>query len=81
MRCKGRLANSTLPDHTKYPVLIPSGHHLSKLIIEDAHRRVMHNGVRETQNEIRTVFWIIRGRQTVRHFLHKCRTRRRHEGL
>ena len=80
MRCKGRLANSTLPEYTKYPILIPSGHHLSKLLIEDAHKRVMHNGVRETLNEIRSTFWLIRGRQTVRKILHSCVTCKRHEG-
>ena len=80
MRCKGRLANSTLPDNTKYTILIPSGHHLSKLLIEDAHKRVMHNGVRETLNEIRSTFWLIRGRQTVRKILHSCVTCKRHEG-
>ena len=56
MRCSGRLSNSTLPEFSKYPILIPSEHHLSKLIIEDAHIRVMHNGVRETLNELRTMF-------------------------
>jgi len=47
-------------------------HHLSLLIVKDAHERVMHNGVRETLTQIRSNYWIIRGRQFVRQVIRKC---------
>ena len=79
-RCKGRLFNSSLPSHTKYPILLDKSHYLTFLIVQDAHRRVLHNGVRETLTEIRSQFWIVRGRQFVRKILHQCVVCQRIEG-
>ena len=41
----------------------------------------MHNGVKETLTEIRSKYWIIRGRQLVRMVLQRCVICRRFEGL
>ena len=65
-RCKGRLGNANLPYYTKYPALLPKHHHLTALIIRDAHVRVMHNGVKETLTQVRSKYWVIQGRQIVR---------------
>ena len=51
-RCGGRLSNADLPFITKHPVLLDSHHHLTTLIVTDAHARVQHNGVCETLNEL-----------------------------
>ena len=64
-RCGGRLANADLPYSTKYPFLLPQNHPLTPLTINDAHQRVLHNGVRETLTEIRRKFWIVKGRSLV----------------
>ena len=79
-RCGGRLANADIPYSTKYPVLLPRSHSLTPLIINDAHKRVLHNGVRETLTEIRRRFWIVKGRSLVRAIIHRCITCRRFEG-
>ena len=71
-RCKGRLGNAELPLQTRHPVLMPQQHHLTTLIVTDAHRRVMHNGVKETLAELRTKYWIVKGRQFVRRILQRC---------
>ena len=71
-RCKGRLSGSTLPTETKHPSLLDKDHYLTTLIVQDAHRRVLHNGVKETLTEIRSQFWLVRGRQHVRKVLHQC---------
>ena len=47
-RCGGRLANADIPYATKFPLLLSRRHHLTVLIVNDAHKRVLHNGVRET---------------------------------
>ena len=80
-RCKGRLGNADLPYQAKYPILLHKSHHLSLLIVRDAHNRVMHNGVKETLTEIRSKYWIIRGRQLGRMVLQRCVICRRFEGL
>ena len=79
-RCKGRLGNANLPYNTKYPALLPKHHHLTVLIIRDAHARFMHNGVKETLTQVRSRYWVLQGRQMVRQILLKCLICRRYEG-
>ena len=54
LRCKGRLQNATIPFNAKYPVLLPADHYLTARIIDDCHKRVLHNGPRETLAELRS---------------------------
>ena len=56
----------------KFPVVLPGGHHVVEIIIMDAHREVLHAGADSTLNRIRSKFWIINGRQTVRKVLRNC---------
>lgn len=81
IRCKGRLSRSTLNAEAKYPVLIPRDHHVSTLIVRHCHNRVMHNGPKETLSELRSRFWIVKGRQLVRKIVHQCTTCKRIQGL
>ena len=76
-RCNGRLSNSSLSTSAQTPILLESGHHITRLIVQNAHQRVMHNGVRETLNEIRTKYWLI---QYVRKSIHHCLVCKRYEG-
>ena len=79
-RCGGRLQNADLEYSTKHPIVLLKKHQLAVLITEDAHRRVQHDGVKETVNEVRSKFWIIAGRSLARTVIHKCVTCRRFEG-
>ena len=79
-RCGGRMSNSTLSPAAQHPILLDKDHHLTSLLILDAHRRVLHDGVRETLAELRSVYWVVRGRQVVKKLLCGCTTCRRHEG-
>ena len=79
-RCGGRMGNSVLAPAAKNPILLDKQHHLTRLIVMDAHRRVLHNGVRETLTELRASYWLVRGRQFVRKLIFSCVTCRRHEG-
>ena len=81
VRCKGRLSRSSLNAEAKYPVLIPRDHHVSTLIVRHCHNRVMHNGPKETLAELRSRFWIVKGRQLVRKIVHQCTTCKRIQGL
>jgi len=80
LRCRGRIDNANLPYSTKYPVILPGDHHLTMLYVLQAHDRVLHNGVKETLTELRSRFWVIRGRSVVKKILHDCYTCKRHEG-
>ena len=63
-----------------HPVILPREHHLTKLIVMKAHENVCHNGVKETLTDIRSNFWIIKGRSLVRRLIHKCKVCLRYEG-
>ena len=52
MRCTGRLAKAELPTSVKHPILLEKDHHITSLIVEDSHKRVMHGGVKSTLTEL-----------------------------
>ena len=72
LRCKGRLGRGKLPVDTKLPILLPNSHHFTDLVVQSAHEKVYHNGVREILLEIRSKYWIPKGRQIVKRILNKC---------
>ena len=79
-RACGRLANADIPYSTKHPVLLPRDHPLTSMIVREAHNRVRHNGVKETLTDIRTKFWIVKGRSLVRSVIYHCVVCQRFEG-
>ena len=80
-RCKGRVNNAPLSQPSKNPVLLPSKHHLSRLIIQDVHSKTKHSGIKDTLTTITETFWIPRGREAVKRILRKYVTCKRVEGV
>jgi len=80
IRCRGRLTHTQLPDSTTTPLLLPRQHPLTTLIIEQAHSRLFHPGVRHTLADIRQQYWIPKGRSVVKSVLNNCLKCRRHSG-
>ena len=72
LRCRGRLQSASIPFDAKHLILLPVDHHLTVLIIDDCHQRVLHNGAKETLTELKSRFWVPRGRQTVQKVISKC---------
>ena len=72
LRCKGRLGRGKLPVDTKLPILLPNSHHFTDLVVQSAHEKVYHNGVRQILLEIRSKYWIPKGRKIVKRILNKC---------
>ena len=70
--CKGRLGNSELELQSMYPVILPRDDTFTKLIVLNCHKRVGHLGVKSTLAELRSRFWVPRGRQYVKKLLSKC---------
>ena len=81
LRCKGRLNNSSLDIKTRNPILIPRNHILANLIVKQSHENVLHNGVKETLMDLRSRFWIVKGRQLVKKIVHACKLCTRIQGL
>ena len=80
IRCRGRLQNSSLQYEAKCPILMPRDHYVTTLLIRRCHESVMHNGTRETLAELRSGFWVTKGRQAVKKVIRKCVTCKRIQG-
>ena len=72
LRVGGRLQQSKQQFDVQHPIVLPSSHHVTKLIVEDSHRAVGHSGPSITWTSLRQRFWIIRGASTVRKILGNC---------
>ncbi|XP_064464904.1 uncharacterized protein LOC135376233 [Ornithodoros turicata] len=72
LRVGGRLRYADESDSVRHPILLPSRHRFTELLVLDMHCRLHHTGVQDTLCEIRQKYWIVRGRQTVRRALHTC---------
>ena len=80
IRCRGRLEYADLPVESKEPVMLPKDHHLTFLQILRCHKKVHHCGVNSTLAELRTNFWVPKGRQVVTKILSQCVTCKKWEG-
>jgi hypothetical protein len=80
-RCGGRIHHSDFPYATRHPILLPRKHYYTLLCIKEAHQRVCHNGVKETLTELRTKYWVAKGRMSVQNVISKCNLCRRYGGL
>eukprot|EP00795_Rhopilema_esculentum_P000836 gene836-10578_t len=72
IRLGGRLQNASISHNSKYPVLLPRQHHFTKLVIWHSHLTVKHNGVNETLAQVRSNYWITKGRQIVKSLIAEC---------
>ena len=70
--CQGRLENSDLEFESRYPIILPKEHRLTYLIVLDCHKKVHHSKVRSTLAEVRSRFWVTKGRQFVKKILKLC---------
>ena len=72
IRCGGRLKNAMLKFDQKHPILLPTKSRVVELIVEECHRNVEHEKVGRTLAEVRSQFWIPRGRQLVKSIVKRC---------
>ena len=72
IRARGRLVNSDLPEDMKIPILLPQRHRLTRLIIEDAHRKTGHAGVKHVIATLRKRYWILRCLAAVKSTIGEC---------
>ena len=78
--CHGRLENADLETEAKFPIILPRDHKITELIVLDCHNRVHHCKLRATLSELRSRFWVTRGRQYVKKILIRCFICRKLEG-
>ena len=79
-RCGGRLKKANLPYAQTHPILLHKEHPLTVLIVKHAHERTLHGGIKDTLTEVRSKYWLVKGRQFVRRIIHDCVICRKVEG-
>ena len=72
LRCRTRINKSSVLDAGKQPILLPTGNHYASLLIQECHRKVFHDGVRETLNLLRQQCWVPRGREMTKKLIRSC---------
>ena len=80
LRLVGRLENAPIPYETKHPTWLPKEHYLTSLIVKNAHKIVLHNGVKDTLTQLRSEYHVQKGRQLVKKLIHECVVCRKYEG-
>lgn len=78
LRCNGRLCYAEyLPWETRFPTILPKGHHVTKLIIKEHHERKKHGGTNQVLAELSVKYWIISAREAIREWEKECMECRR----
>nr|XP_061816936.1 uncharacterized protein LOC133606706 [Nerophis lumbriciformis] len=73
IRVGGRLRRLQNPDLEEiHPIVLDPKHQITKLLIKDMDERLLHPGTERVYAELRRHYWILRGRQAVRHHQHNC---------
>ena len=80
LRCGGRLKNAPIRRDARFPIFLPKSSHFTHLAINDCHLKVLHSGVKDTLTQLRSKFWVPKGRQAVRDAIRKCPRCKRIEG-
>lgn len=74
IRVGGRLRHSNLPYDQKHPILLPSSHPFTTLIIRTYHERYLHVGQQGLLYIIRKMYWIVNAKSAIRKVIHRCIT-------
>ncbi|KAF8791333.1 hypothetical protein HNY73_006220 [Argiope bruennichi] len=65
LRLGGRLQFSDIPSDTQYPLLLDGNHPFVHLLIQHTHICLHHLGVCIVLSELRSTFWILKGRHAI----------------
>lgn len=72
IRVGGRLINANIDHYQKSQILLPSKHSFTKLIIRNEHHRTLHGGVQTVLSSIRSKFWPINAKGTIKGVIREC---------
>ncbi|CAK9800717.1 hypothetical protein ANTPLA_LOCUS7241 [Anthophora plagiata] len=72
IRVGGRLSNASIPYNKRHPIVLPSKHALTDLIIKNEHNRLLHAGCQQVVASLREQFWPINCTRNVKGILRTC---------
>lgn len=79
IRVGGRLDNSPYDYNVKHPILLCSKHHLTKILFQMYHKKLLHAGPQLLLATIRQSYWPLGGRNLSKSTVNKCITCFRHK--
>ena len=72
IRAGGRLRHAKVAHESRHQVLLSPNHDVTRLIINDKHRRLAHSGPDHVLCSLRERYWILRGRAAVKKWTTQC---------
>ncbi|GFW63656.1 integrase catalytic domain-containing protein [Trichonephila clavipes] len=72
VRVGGRLQNSQLRFKSKHPIILPSQHSISELLIKEQHIAHLHAGPTLLAHVLRQSHWIVGSRKLINKCIRKC---------
>ncbi|XP_028168577.1 uncharacterized protein LOC114358739 isoform X3 [Ostrinia furnacalis] len=72
VRVGGRLDNSPYDYNIKYPILLCSKHHLTKMLFHVQHLKMLHAGPQLLLANLRLNYWTLGGRNLARSIVRQC---------
>ncbi|XP_076676250.1 uncharacterized protein LOC143373173 [Andrena cerasifolii] len=72
IRLGGRLANARISYDERHPIILPSKHPFTNLIVLHEHLRLLHAGCQSVTASLRRKYWPLSCRSVVRNLLRKC---------
>lgn len=72
LRVRGRLERAQLLFDSKYPIILPSNHHVTTILIRSYHDISGHCGPTHVLAELRQKYWIVKGHSAVRKVVGNC---------
>ncbi|XP_044582954.1 uncharacterized protein LOC123263974 [Cotesia glomerata] len=79
LRVGGRLKHAPISFSKKHPILLPSRHYVTDLIIRETHEKLYHSGIQSTLSNLRHKFWLLDGKNQIRKIVKNCVTCIRHQ--
>ncbi|MCP9257891.1 Integrase core domain containing protein [Dirofilaria immitis] len=74
---KTRLDNLKQYESNSHLIYLPRHNHIIEIFIQRQHEKLYHAGIAHTLSELRTEYWIPKGRTEVKRVLNKCRSCKR----
>ncbi|CAG7665670.1 unnamed protein product [Allacma fusca] len=72
LRVGGRLSKARISVDKRNPIILPTSHVLTNLIITHEHLNTLHGGAQLVLANIHKRFWVVNGRNVVRLVIRKC---------
>ena len=72
LRVGGRLQHAPLPLESRYPIILPSKHFVTRLLIEHYHVMNGHMGLSYLMSCVRQRYWILKSNKTINSVLRSC---------